>query len=184
MKILIIDTDYLMNKLGEPVIRLYGKKVNCSDEGKDIVLHCKGFEPYFYANEDWKALDEVKTTLGNFVKRVELVKKYKPIGYQTEKTEMLKIIVHNPKDIKKDDSNPNDPQKCRDLLEAIDIECMEADVKFKNRFLIDTGISGMSVIEFNHIGTELPNYGLNCNELYIINYKDIRLTDDKINIEY
>ena len=174
MKLLVIDTDYRPNKLGEPVIRIYGKKVNCSDEGVNVVLHIKGFDPYFYVNEDWKALDEVKNTLGDSVKKIELVKKYKPIGYQMEKTEMLKVVLYNPKDT----------PKCRELLERIDIEVFEADVQFKNRFLIDTGISGMSVIEFNHIGTELPNYGLNCNETYITNYKDIRITNDKINIEY
>ncbi len=182
MKLLVIDADYLMNKLGEPVVRLYGKKVSCSDEGSDVILHIKGFEPYFYANCDWSDLEEVKNVVKEFAKRVETVKKFKPIGYQTERTEMLKIVLYSPKDVKR--KNPNDPPKCRDLLEAIDIECMEADIQFKNRFLIDTGISGMSVIEFNHIGTELPNYGLNCNELYYIDYKDIRLTDDKINIEY
>jgi len=173
MKLLIIDVDYLMNKLGEVVIRLYGKKVNCSDEGADVILHVK-FEPYFYANCDWSDLEEVKNAVKEYAKRVETVKKYKPIGYQTEKSNMLKIVLYNPKDT----------PKCRELLESIDIEVFEADVQFKNRFLIDTGISGMSVIEFNHIGTELKNYGLNCNNCFIVNYNEIRITNDKVNIEY
>ncbi len=173
MKLLIIDADYTMNKLEEPVIRLYGKKVS-SGEGSDVILHVKGFEPYFYANCDWSDLEEIKIVVKEFAKRIETVEKFKSIGYQTKKSEMLKVVLCNPKDT----------PKCRELLENIDIEVFEADVQFKNRFLIDTGISGMSVIEFNHIGTELPNYGLNCNELYIINYKDVRITNDKVNIEY
>jgi len=174
MKLLIIDADYLANRAGEPVIRLYGKKVGCSDEGKDVILHAKNFEYYFYANVIWSAKEEVEGLLKEHIKRVECVKKFKPIGYQKSSSEMLKIILHNPK------STPS----CRKILEEIDIEVMEADVQFKNRFLNDTGMSGMGVIEFNHIGTELLNYGLNCSELYITDYKNIRVTDEKINIEY
>ena len=174
MKLLIIDTDYRSNRAGEPVIRIYGKKVGCSDEGKDVILHAKNFEAYFYANVIWSAKEEVELLLKEHIKRVECVKKFKPIGYQKEPSEMLKIVLHNPK------STP----ACRKILEDVDIEVMEADVQFKNRFLNDTGMSGMGVIEFNHIGAELPNYGLNVNELYITDYKNIRVTDEKINIEY
>lgn len=175
MKLLIIDADYIPNRAGEPVIRLYGKKVDTHDEGADVILHAKGFEPYFYANVEWSAKEEIEKALGSYVKRIELVKRYQPIGYQLNKSEMIKIILYNPK------STP----ECRKILELMDMQIMEADILFKNRFLIDTGISGMSVIEFDQIGKELNKYSnLNCNELYIINYKDIRITNEKINIEY
>lgn len=174
MKILIIDIDYLMNKLGEPVIRLYGKKVNCLDEGKDVILHIKGFEPYIYLNTEWSSKSQVESLLQGFIKKIELVKRFKSIGYQTEKSEMIKVILHNPKNI----------YEIRKILDSTEIIYMEADIPFKNRFLIDTGISGMSVIEFDQIGKELNNYGLNINELYIINLKDIKITNEKVNIEY
>jgi len=175
MKLLIIDADYLSNRAGEPVIRLYGKKVDTHDEGKDVILHAKGFEPYFYANVEWSAKEEIEKALGSYVKRIELVKRYKPIGFQSNKSEMIKIVLFNPK------STP----ECRKIVESMDIQIMEADVLFKNRFLIDTGISGMSVVEFDQIGKELAHYSnLNCHELYIVNYKDIRITNDKVNIEY
>lgn len=175
MKLLIIDVDYLSNRAGEPVIRLYGKKVGTSDEGRDVVLHAKGFEAYCYANVGWSAKEEIEKALGAYVKRIELVKRYQPIGYQTDKSEMIKIVLFNPK------STP----ECRKIIEAMDIQVMEADVLFKNRFLIDTGIAGMSIIEFDQIGKELAYYSnLNCKELYIIDYKGIRVTNDKVNIEY
>jgi len=175
MKLLVIDADYLSNRAGEPVVRLYGKKVDTHDEGKDVILHAKGFEPYFYANVEWSAKEDIENVLKTYIKRIELVKRYQPIGYQTEKSEMIKIVLFNPK------STP----ECRKIIEAMDIQVMEADVLFKNRFLIDTGISGMSVVEFDHIGKELNHYSnLNCKELYIIDYKGIRVTDVKVNIEY
>ncbi len=174
MKILVIDTDYISNRAGEPVIRLYGKKIGTADEGKDVVLHAKGFEAYCYANVGWSAKEEIEKALGAYVKRIELVKRYQPIGYQTDKSEMIKIVLHNPK---------NTPE-CRKILEEMDIQVMEADILFKNRFLNDTGITGMSIIFFDHTGKELKNYGLNCNELYLVDYKDIKLTKDEINIEY
>lgn len=175
MKLLVIDADYLSNREGEPVVRLYGKKVGTSDEGKNVILHCKGFEPYFYANIYWDAKKEIEDALGEYVKRIELVKRYQPIGYQTDKSEMIKVVIFNPK------ATP----ECRKILELMDIQVMEADVMFKNRFLIDTGITGMSIIEFDQVKKELDHYStLNCKELYIVDYKDVRVTTDKISIEY
>lgn len=173
MRLLIIDCDYLSNRAGEPVIRLYGKKID-TQNNENVILHVKGFEPYFYANVEWTAKNDIENALGAYAKRIELVKREKPIGYQTEKSEMIKIVLYNPK------STP----ECRKILEAIDIQVMEGDIQFKNRFLNDVGITGMSVIEFNQIGKSLPNYGLNTEELYICEVKDIRVTEEKVNIEY
>mgnify|MGYP002067671151 CR=1 FL=1 len=141
MKLLVMDVDYRSNRSGEPVIRLFGKKVGTSDEGKDVVLHIKEFEAYFYANVEWSVKKDIEEALKTYVKRIELVKRYKPIGYQTEKVEMIKIVLVNPK------ATP----ECRKILEEIRMQIMEADVLFKNRFMLDTGISGMSVVFFDHI---------------------------------
>lgn len=175
MKALIIDADYLLDREGDPVIRLYCKKIGTIDEGKDIIVHAKGFEAYCYANVSWSAKDDVEKALSSLIKRVETVKKFKPIGYQTKKSEMLKVVIKNPK------STP----ECRRILEEMEIEVMEADIPFKNRFLNDTGMTGMGVIVFNHLGNELKKYSdLNCDELYILSYKEIRVVDEKVNIEY
>jgi len=163
-----------MNKAGDPVIRLFGKKVGTSDEGKDVVLHARGFEPYCYANIQWHSKEIVENAIKEYIKRLECVERYQPIGYQTSKSEMLKIVLHNPK---------HTPE-VRKILESMSIQVMEADVLFKNRYLLDNEISGMSVVQFDEIGKELKNYGLNCETLYITNYKDIRPTADVVNIEY
>lgn len=174
MKLLVIDCDYLMNKAGEPVIRIFGKKYDCHDEEKDVVLHARGFEPYCYANIGWNSKEIVESAIKEYIKRLECVERFQPIGYQVKPSEMLKIVLHNPK---------HTPE-VRKILENLSIQVMEADVLFKNRYLLDNGISGMSVVEFDEIGKELKNYGLNCDTLYITNYKDIRPTADVVNIEY
>lgn len=178
MKVLVIDIDYTFNKNQEPVIRIYGKKVGGSVEGEDVVLHVRNFEPYFYCSGEDISISEINEVLGGYVKRVEVVKKYKPIGYQREKIDMFKIIL----------KNPRVTPECRKML----VENMgdkisgiyEADVLFRNRYMIDRGIDGMSVVEFNHIGKELSNYGLNCNEMYIVGLDEIKMTDEKVDFEY
>lgn len=173
MKGIVIDADYLSNRAGEPVVRLYCKKIGTSDEGKNFIAHIKGFEPYFYVNSGSDEKENIEEMLKEYVKRIEIVEKYLPIGYQTKKTEMLRVVLYNPK---------NTPE-CRRICEE-KYSIFEADILFKNRFLIDMDISGMSVIMFDEIGKELKNYGLNCGELYIVDKNEIKLTTDKINIEY
>ncbi len=174
MDLLVIDCSYEINKNSEPIIRIFGKKVGTSDEGKDIVLHARGFKPYCYANVAWIAEGEVKTALKGYFETIEKVERYNPIGYQTKKSEMLKIVLFNPK------STP----EVRKMLEEMDIQVMEADVPFKNRFMLDTGISGMSVIQFDEIDKQINNYGMNVEELYMVDYKEIYVTDKIVNIEY
>lgn len=183
MDVLVIDCDYKQNKKGEPIIRIFGKKVGTSDEGKDIVLHARGFKPYCYANVAWIAEEEVKTALKGYFESIEKVKKYQPIGYQPKKpeditfdprSEMLKIVLFDPK------STP----EVRKILEEMDIQVMEADIPFKNRFMLDIGMSGMSVIQFDEIDKQMNNYGLNVEELYMVDYKEIYVTDKIVNIEY
>lgn len=172
MKIIVLDCDYLFNVKGEPVIRIYGKKTEGSGEGNNVVLHVKGFEPYFYA----EGVDEVDiiNIASEYIKRIENVEKYSPVGYQIEKVAMKKIILYNPR---------NTPI-VRKKIEEIGGVCYEADILFRNRFMIDRGIIGTGVIEFDHIGKELNNYGISCIELYICNVEDIRTLDEIVKIEY
>lgn len=169
MKILIFDADYTFNRAGEPVIRVYGRKL--SDCG-EVIVHIKGFEPYFYCERIDE--DDIMGVAGEYIKRIDKVRKYKPIGYQVEKTDMLEVVLYNPRVT---------PQ-VRELVEKAGGLVYEADILFRNRFMIDSGIDGMSVIEFNEIGKELGDYGLNCKELYIMDVNDIRVVDEKVVIEY
>ena len=170
MKLIVIDADYTFNRAGEPVIRLYGRKVE-GNEG-EVIVHVKGFEPYFYCEGIIE--EDVLGVAGEYVKRIEKVMKYKPIGYQTEKSEMLKVVLYNPK------LTP----EVRGLVEEKGGIVYEADILFRNRYMIDSEIVGMGVIEFNHVGKELGGYGLNCGELYITGTEDIRVIDEVVNIEY
>ena len=173
---MVIDSDYNFNKMNEPVIRLYGKEVGEND-GKDIVLHVTGFEPYIIVDDCGLDIFELKKKVEivakGYVKRVEIIKRFKPIGYQIEKSNMLRLVLFSPKVV----------QDLRKLLkegieELTDKNFFEADIVFKNRFLVNMDINGMDVISF--IGSKIPNYGLNCNNLYICRKEDIKVLKDEI----
>ncbi|MDD3474409.1 MAG: 3'-5' exonuclease [Candidatus Dojkabacteria bacterium] len=184
MKMIVIDADYAYNRNSDAVVRLYGKIVGGVDEGKDIVLHVLGMEPYFYCDNSGLDIFElqkiVEKVLKGYAKRVDVVMRYRPVGYQVEKTPMLKITLFNPK------TTP----ECRDMLknninEITSASLYEADIVYVNRFMVDMDMNGMDVIEFNENGKELQNYGLNCDKLYIVDRGEIRvLKDEIVKIEY
>ncbi len=181
MRLIIIDADYTYNKENEPVIRIYGKEVV---GGKDLVLHVNGFEPYIYldncgfdTNELIVAIDR---ELKGYIKRIEKVYRFRPIGYQSVKIEMLRLVMFNPRIT---------PEVRRLLVEKIegitDDRIYEADILFRDRYLVDMRIDGMTVIEFNETGSVLENYGLGCDNLYIVGIEDIRKCEGEIvKIEY
>lgn len=179
MKAILIDTDYKMNKINEPVVRLYCKLVETDNDGEDIVIHVSGFEPYIYIFKKEFNIFEFKKNIEivckGYVKRVEIVKKFLPIGYQVEKSDVLKLVLFTPKVV----------ENLRILLKEriqglTDNNMFEADIPYKNRFLVDNNIEGMSIIEFNEKGKELKNYGLQCNKLYICNVNDIRVLKNEV----
>ena len=184
MKMLVLDGDYVPNRNNDYVVRLYGKVFGGEDEGKDTVLHVLGMEPYFYC--DNAGLDifdlqkKVEKVLKGYAKKVDITMKYRPIGYQIEKSPMLKITLFNPK------TTP----EARDLLknnipEITNASLYEADIVYVNRFLVDLDINGTDVIEFNEKGKELKNYGLNCINNYICHMNDIKILKDEIvKVEY
>lgn len=181
MKVIIIDADYTYNKENEPVIRLYGKEVV---GGKDVVLHVSGFEPYIYLDNCGFNTDElivaIDRELKGYIKRIEKVYRFRPIGYQSVKTEMLRLVLFNPRIT---------PEVRRLLVEKIegvtDDRIYEADILFRDRYLVDMGIDGMTVIEFNEVGCVLENYGLGRNNIYIVSIEGIRKCEGEIvKIEY
>lgn len=173
MKVIVVDIDYTYNRSGEPVIRIYGRKISgATDNDSEIVVHVNGVEPYFYC--EGLSEEDVLGVAGEYIKRIEKVGRYRPIGYQVDKVEMLKVVLYNPK------VTPD----VRSLVEEKGGLVYEADILFRNRYMIDSGIVGMGVIEFNEIGKELEGYGLNCERLYIIGKEDIKVLDEIVNIEY
>jgi len=111
----------------EPIINIYGV-------GGDII-HYYNFYPYFYAQVHPNAENTFYNTLNLMNIKYEIEKKFLPLGYQTEKIEVVKIIAEDPRDIRRLRSEVKDLPGC--------IEIFEADILFKNRFLIDKGLSGM-----------------------------------------
>lgn len=136
LKFQLLDCDYIING-NKPVIRLFGK----TKEGKTICAFYDGFEPYFYILPTEKGrgreqvMDFLKKNFGNIVVRVEEVRKFLPIGFQTEKTKMLKVTLADPSRV------PLVREELRKKPFVEDI--FEADILFKYRFMTDYGISGM-----------------------------------------
>lgn len=125
----ILDADYtLVNE--KPIIRLFGK----GEDGKTVCGFYEDFEPYFYVLGN--NVDEQVKHEGNVV-RVEKVKKFLPLGYQTEMTEVWKITLRNP---------ARTPE-LRDKLVMRGFKVFEADIPFKNRFMADFDLKGMEWIE-------------------------------------
>jgi DNA polymerase, archaea type len=135
----ILDADYEVMSDNSPVIRLFGRMV----DGKSICCFVPDFEPYFYlkASGDLHTVAAlIKDTFGQ-VKKVEIVEKFEPVGYQKSKKKMLKITTHLPRDV---------PEIRDEVLKIQGVvraegkwEVYESDILFRNRFLIDKGLGGM-----------------------------------------
>lgn len=188
MKLLVIDSDYTYSVDNKPIIRIYGKKVGGVREDRseeDIVVHIYGFEPYIYVDDcgfDVGVLKGmIEKELRGYIKDVSIVQRYKPMGYQLVKSSILKIVLWNPKVV------PEVRRLLVDKIEEIsDSKIYEADIVFRDRFLIDIGIDGMSIIEFNEVGKRLKNYGVGCSGgLYMVEVNDIKICKDEVvKVEY
>lgn len=183
IKLIVIDADYTYSRENDPVIRLYGKVVGEDDEGNDIVLYVHGFEPYLYLDNcgyDINILYGMVETVGKgYIKRIEKVYRYRPIGYQQAKSDMLKIVLFNPK------VTPDVRAMLPEKIEGVDdSKIYEADILFRDRFLTDMGISGMDVIGFTGNKLESKDIRLGCCNIYICNISDIRKVEDTVKLEY
>lgn len=135
----LLDCDYISLD-NSPVVRLFGK----TKDGKSICAFYKGYYPYFYILPK-KHLDNIdallKKKFSGLVVKVEKTYKYQPVGYQPEKTELLKITL-------------NDPSRVPEVREFLQREKLvenvyEADILFKYRFMADLGLSGFRWIRAN-----------------------------------
>lgn len=128
----IIDANYIMS-WGEPIIQLFCKTEN----NKNTIKTIKNFYPYFYLE-----CDEVDISYFNVkIKDVQLVERYHPIGYQTKKTLMWKVVLFSPIDVRQ---AREDARKMPGFTAVY-----EADVLFKNRAMCDLNLSGMGTIDEN-----------------------------------
>ena len=134
-----MDADYEVVNSSSPVIRLFGRGM----DGKSVCCLVPGFEPYFYlqASGDLHSVAGLIKDTFEQVKKVEIVKKFEPVGFQKNRKEMLKITTNLPKDV---------PEIRDEILKLQDViktegkwQVYESDILFRNRFLIDRGLGGM-----------------------------------------
>ncbi len=128
MEFQILDVDYTIDN-GKPVVRLFGR----DPDGQSVCCFVPDFEPYFHVRA--ASIEGLLENLRDIpeIRRTEIVEKYEPIGYQEHPTKMLKVVVGKPKDV----------PAIRDEVKGYADQVYETDIMFKNRFMIDQGISGM-----------------------------------------
>lgn len=135
----ILDADYEVVNDSSPVIRLFGRGA----DGKSVCCFVPDCEPYFYlkASGDLNAVARLIKDTFMQVKKVEIVEKFEPIGYQKTKTKMLRVTTHLPREV---------PEIRDEILKLQEVmraegkwEVYETDILFRNRFLIDRNLGGM-----------------------------------------
>jgi DNA polymerase I len=137
----ILDANYSYDSKRNPLVQLFGS----TPEGKSVTCKVAGFRPYFYAGVEERALEDVADELREMGLDVEAVDRFEPIGYQASPKKMLKITAQDPKSVR------TLRDQVRDLpgVKAV----YETDILFRNRFLIDRGLGGMSWAK-----VDLPNW--------------------------
>jgi DNA polymerase I len=137
----LLDCDYT-NINNRPVIRLFGK----TPDGKTACAFVEGFDPYFYIQlTDWEeetiksAEKFLRDNFRGTIKSIEIVKRFLPIGYHKDKSELLKVTT-------------TDPSRVPEIREALRgkkfvKEMFEADILFKYRFMADRNISGLGMLK-------------------------------------
>ena len=86
----ILDADYEVVNDSSSVIRLFGRGA----DGNSVCCFIPYFEPYFYlkASGDLHALSRLIEDTFDQVKKVEIVEKFEPIGYQKSKKKFSKLL--------------------------------------------------------------------------------------------
>lgn len=130
----VLDVDYkLLNN--RPIVRIFGR----SKDGKSYCVFVKGHLPYFFVlsggQNDWK--EAVKQRLRGMPELLQVTEesRFIPTGFSETPLEALRVVL----------SNPAKVPEARDALS--DFQVFEADILFKNRFLVDKGMMGMGWVE-------------------------------------
>ncbi len=129
MNFQILDADYTYSD-GKPVVRLYGR----DGSGNSVCCLVPDFEPYFYAKAPPQSADILKERFREHIKRIEVARRFEPIGYSRNPVSMLKIILYDPKGV---------PAIRDDVKKMVD-EIYETDILFRNRYMVDNGLGGMT----------------------------------------
>ncbi len=135
VKFQLIDVDYKMLD-DKPLLRLIGKTL----DNRSITVFFTGFYPYFYIEYDEKNIDEIQKVLkkySNLILKIELVEKFRPIGYTEKKQKFIKVTLKDPSKV----------PILRDEFNRKNIKTYEADILFKYRFMCDYNLYGMKWYE-------------------------------------
>lgn len=134
----LLDCDYIIIN-NSPIIRLFGK----TRDNKTVCAFYDNFLPYFYVlPEDGKQEDVIKflgDRFRNLVVRIKEVKKFLPMGFRKEKTNLLEITLKSPVEVRKIRNELKSQKFVREVYEA--------DILFKYRFMVDFGLSGMKWVK-------------------------------------
>jgi len=134
LKIQVLDVTYGYDADGLPVITIFG----LTGQGEPVTKYVTGFLPYFYI--DSGDIERIDQLLGSIVDSIgimiktEIVDRFGPLGYQSKTRKMIKVTTRNPKDVK----------ILRDFCEENLCTTYESDIFFKDRFMVDHGLFGMS----------------------------------------
>jgi DNA polymerase I len=128
MNFQILDADYTYSD-GKPIIRLYGR----DGSGNSVCCSVPDFEPYFYAKAPPESADILKERFKEHIKRIEVVRRFEPIGHFKNTVGMLKIILYDPKGV----------PAIRDEVKKIVEDVYETDILFRNRYMVDNALGGM-----------------------------------------
>jgi DNA polymerase I len=160
MKFQILDVDYvLINE--KPVVRLFGK----NEKGEVVCGFCEDYLPYFYVK-----CDEMPESLKNdpLVVKIEKVKRFLPVGYQTKPEEVYKITL----------KNPAKTPEVREKIRSDKVILFEADILFKYRFMNDFDLKSFDWIEAGEENNVSTNSVQAQKKIKISRFKTIEKTDD------
>jgi len=155
MNFQILDADYTYSDK-KPVVRLYGR----DGSGNSVCCMVPGFEPYFYAKAPPEMATILQEKFKEHIKKIEPVSRFEPIGYFKNKISMLKITLFDPKGV----------PVIRDEVRKMVDEIYETDILFRNRYMVDNGLGGMSWVDVEQEGS------LNSNEVL----STVKITSKKV----
>lgn len=131
----ILDANYTYDSERNPLVQLFG----ITPKGESVTCRVSGFRPYFYAGVEEGFLDSAADELRALGLEVDVVERFLPIGFQSHPQKMLRITTHDPKEVRSLRERAKEVAGVKAVYET--------DILFKNRFLIDQSLGGMSWVE-------------------------------------
>ncbi len=165
-----VDVDYVTDHRGRAVIRLFGRTV----DGKGVCVFDEDFDPYFWVVFEDKSDEKNLTELIRKLKVKDEKKlsfvidvKKEDKNHLGKKVSALKVFVNHPSDV---NVIKSELKKLKGVK-----ECLEVDILFYRRYLIDKGFSPLiaCTVEGEEVESDIKVD-------YCINAKNIIQTSNEI----